>query len=236
MPLRFTHYFSIKNSSDLVEYLYIDNKYLIMKNAYGYVRVSSRSQNYDLQVESIKAFCKMRDCDLVKVFADKASGKDTDREQYQKMIDTLIEMKNPQGIDTLVVTKLDRVGRSVSDLVGFVKTLSANNIDFATTLESVDTTNSQGRLFFHIMSALAEYERELINERTEAGLKKYLANGGKMGKPKKEIDMVEVSRLLDLNVPKTAIARKMKISMPTLYARIAELPITRAKLVELLKK
>jgi DNA invertase Pin-like site-specific DNA recombinase len=207
-----------------------------MKNAYGYVRVSSRSQNYDLQVESIKAFCKMRDCDLVKVFADKASGKDTDREQYQKMIDTLIEMKNPQGIDTLVVTKLDRVGRSVSDLVGFVKTLSANNIDFATTLESVDTTNSQGRLFFHIMSALAEYERELINERTEAGLKKYLANGGKMGKPKKEIDMVEVSRLLDLNVPKTAIARKMKISMPTLYARIAELPITRAKLVELLKK
>jgi DNA invertase Pin-like site-specific DNA recombinase len=193
-----------------------------MKNAYGYVRVSSRSQNYDLQVESIKSFCKMRDCELVKVFADKASGKDTDREQYQKMIDTLIEMKNPQGIDTLVVTKLDRVGRSVSDLVGFVKTLSANNIDFATTLESVDTTNSQGRLFFHIMSALAEYERELINERTEAGLRKYLANGGKMGKPKKDIDMVEVKRLLDLKVPKTAIARKMKVSMPTLYARLQE--------------
>ena len=191
-----------------------------MKNAYGYVRVSSRSQNYDLQVESIKAFCKMRDCELVKVFADKASGKNTEREQYQKMIDTLIEMRNPQAIDTLVVTKLDRVGRSVSDLVGFVKTLSANNIDFATTLESVDTTNSQGRLFFHIMSALAEYERELINERTEAGLRKYLANGGKMGKPKKEIDMIEVNRLLELKVPKTAIARKMKISMPTLYSRL----------------
>jgi DNA invertase Pin-like site-specific DNA recombinase len=72
------------------------------------------------------------------------------------------------------------------------------------------------------MSALAEYERELINERTEAGLRKYLANGGKMGKPKKEIDMIEVKRLLDLKVPKTAIARKMKISMPTLYARLQE--------------
>jgi DNA invertase Pin-like site-specific DNA recombinase len=193
-----------------------------MKNAYGYVRVSSRSQNYDLQVESIKAFCKMRDLELVKVFADKASGKNTDREQYQKMIDTLIEMKNPQAIEVLVVTKLDRVGRSVSDLVGFVKMLEAYRIDFATTLESVDTTNSQGRLFFHIMSALAEYERELINERTEAGLRKYLANGGKMGKPKKEIDMEEVKRLLELKVPKTAIARKMKISMPTLYSRLGE--------------
>lgn len=193
-----------------------------MKNVYGYVRVSSKSQNYDLQVESIKAFCKMRDYELVKIFGDRQSGKDMEREQFQKMIETLIDMGNPQGITTLIVTKLDRVGRSVSDLVGFIKKLNDNKIDFATTLESIDTTNSQGRLFFHIMSALAEYERELINERTEAGLRKYLANGGKMGKPKKEIDMVEVKRLLDLKVPKAAIARKLKISMPTLYARLKE--------------
>jgi DNA invertase Pin-like site-specific DNA recombinase len=193
-----------------------------VKQVYGYVRVSSRSQNYDLQVESIKDFCKMRDYELVKVFGDRQSGKDMDREQFKKMVATLIEFKNPQQIETIVVTKLDRVGRSVSDLVGFVKLLAANNIDFVTTLESVDTTNSQGRLFFHIMSALAEYERELINERTEAGMKKYLANGGKMGQPKKEIDMVEVKRLLDLKVPKTAIARKMKVSMPTLYSRLGE--------------
>ena len=193
-----------------------------MKNVYGYVRVSSRSQNYDLQVESIKAFCKMRDLELVKVFGDQQSGKNMDRVEFKKMLETLTEMKNPQAITTLVVTKLDRVGRSVSDLVGFIKKLNDNKIDFATTLESVDTTNSQGRLFFHIMSALAEYERELINERTEAGLKKYLANGGKMGKPKREIDMVEVKRLLELKVPKTAIARKMKISPPTLYARLKD--------------
>lgn len=193
-----------------------------MKNVYGYVRVSSRSQNYDLQVESIKAFCKMRDYELVKIFGDRQSGKNMDRVEFQKMVDTLIDMDNPQAITTLVVTKLDRVGRSVSDLVGFIKKLNANKIDFATTLESIDTTTSQGRLFFHLMSALAEYERELINERTDAGLRKYLANGGKMGKPKKEIDMLEVKRLLELKVPKTAIARKMKISMPTLYARLAE--------------
>jgi len=193
-----------------------------MKNVYGYVRVSSRSQNYDLQVESIKAFCRMRDYELVKIFGDQQSGKDMNRVEFQKMLDTLIEFKNPQSITTLIVTKLDRVGRSVSDLVGFIKKLNVNKIDFATTLESVDTTNSQGRLFFHIMSALAEYERELINERTDAGLRKYLAEGGKMGKPKKKIDMVEVHRLLELKVPKTVIARKMKVSLPTLYARLSE--------------
>lgn len=191
-----------------------------MKPVYGYVRVSSRSQNYDGQVESIKAFCKVRDFELLKIFGDRQSGKDMDRVEFQKMVSTLIEMKNPQGVETLVVTKLDRVGRSVSDLVGFIKTLNENKIDFVTTLESVDTTNSQGRLFFHIMSALAEYERELINERTAAGLNRYLANGGKMGKPKKELDMEEVKRLLGLKVPKTAIARKMKVSMPTLYDRL----------------
>jgi DNA invertase Pin-like site-specific DNA recombinase len=193
-----------------------------MKNVYGYVRVSSRSQNYDLQVESIKAFCKMRDYNLVKIFGDRQTGKNMDRVEFQKMVSTLIEFGNPQSIETLVVTKLDRVGRSVSDLVKFVKELSENKINIVTTLETVDTTTSQGMLFFHLMSALAEYERELINERTDAGLRKYLANGGKMGKPKKEIDMVEVKRLLELKVPKTAIARKMKISMPTLYARLAE--------------
>ena len=101
-----------------------------------------------------------------------------------------------------------------------LKHLDLNKIDFVTTLESIDTTNSQGRLFFHIMWALAEYERELINERTEAGLRKYLANGGKMGKPKKEIDMVEVKRVIRSRSSENGYRKKMKISMPTLYSRL----------------
>jgi DNA invertase Pin-like site-specific DNA recombinase len=191
-----------------------------MQNVYGYVRVSTRSQNYELQVESIKDFCKVRTLNLVKIFGDKQTGKNLDRIEFQKMLDTIINFKNPQGIELLIVTKLDRIGRSISDLIKVVKDLSDNNINIITTLETVDTTTPQGMLFFHMMGALAEYERELINERTIAGLKKYLANGGKMGKPKIEIDMAEVNRLLDLKVPKTAIARKMKISMPTLYSRL----------------
>lgn len=193
-----------------------------MKLVYGYVRVSSQSQNYDLQVESIKEFCKTRDYQLIKLFGDRQSGKDMDRVEFQKMISTLIEFKNPQKVETIIVTKLDRVGRSVSDLVKFVKEISEHNINIITTLETVDTTTPQGMLFFHMMSALAEYERELIHERTVTGLRKYLANGGRMGKPKKEVDMIEVNRLLVLGVPKTAIARKMKVSIPTLYDRLED--------------
>ena len=193
-----------------------------MKNVYGYVRVSSRSQNYDLQVDSIKTFCKNRDYALLKVFGDRQTGKDMDRIEFQKMKETLISFKNPQAVEAIIVTKLDRVGRSVLDLVGFIKELADNKINIITTLETIDTTTPQGMLFFHMMSALAEYERELIHERTNAGMAKYLANGGKMGKPKLEIDMVEVNRLLVMGVPKTAIARKMKISMPTLYDRLGE--------------
>jgi DNA invertase Pin-like site-specific DNA recombinase len=193
-----------------------------MTNVYGYVRVSSRSQNYDLQVQSIKDFCKMREFNLIKIFGDRQSGRDMERPEFQKMMSTLVEFKNPQGIELLVVTKLDRVGRSVSDLVKFVKEIAEHKINIVTTQETVDTTTPQGMFFFHMMGALAEYERELINERTIAGLKQYLANGGRMGKPKKEIDMVEVNRLLALKVPKTAIARKLKITPPTLYKRIAE--------------
>jgi DNA invertase Pin-like site-specific DNA recombinase len=191
-----------------------------MKNVYGYVRVSSRSQNYDGQVDSIKDFCKTRDFNLLKIFGDRQSGKNMERVEFQKMLSTLIELKNPQRAEAIVVTKLDRVGRSVSDLVEFIKTLAESKINIITTLETVDTTTPQGMLFFHVMSALAEYERELITERTAAGLQKYLANGGKMGKPRCEIDMIEVRRLLDLKVPKTAIARKLKISTPTLYNRL----------------
>ena len=121
-----------------------------MKLVYGYVRVSSKSQNYDLQVESIKEFCKNRDYQIVKIFGDRQSGKDMERVEFQKMVSTLIEFKNPQGIETIIVTKLDRVGRSVSDLVRFVKEISDHNINIVTTLETVDTTTPQGMLFFHM--------------------------------------------------------------------------------------
>ena len=182
-----------------------------MTNVYGYVRVSTRSQNYDSQIEMITQFCKMKEYALINVFSDKASGKDTDRAEYQNMMTTL--EKNPQNVSVVIVTKIDRVGRNIRDLLKFVDTLNSKNIGFVAIQNSIDTTIKEGRFFLYIMGALSEYERELILERTEAGRKKYLANGGKLGKPKLKLPVAEIKRLIEEGVPKAEVARRMRVSM-----------------------
>ena len=189
-----------------------------MENVYGYVRVSTRSQNYDNQVEVIQNFCKLKNYNLIKVFADKASGKDTDRVEYQAMIETL--QANPQNVEVLIVTKIDRVGRSIRDLLKFVDWCSEHKIGFVAIQNNIDTTIKEGRLFLYIMGALSEYERELILERTETGRKAYLANGGKLGKPQIKLPIDEIKRLVYEGVPKTEVARRFRVSVPTIYKRL----------------
>jgi DNA invertase Pin-like site-specific DNA recombinase len=162
----------------------------------------------------------MKEYTLAKIYADKASGKDTDREEYQSMMDTL--KKNPQSISAVIVTKIDRVGRNIRDLLEFVDKLNAKEIGFIAIQNSIDTTIKEGRLFFYIMGALSEYERELILERTETGRKKYLAEGGKLGKPKLKISIDEIRRQLDMGVPKAEIARRLRVSIPTIYSRLRD--------------
>ena len=191
-----------------------------MVNVYGYVRVSTRSQNYDSQVDMITQFCKMKGYELLKIFADKASGKDTDRVAYQEMLE-VIEM-NPQQATVIIITKIDRIGRNLRDLLKFVDLLETKKIDFVAIQNNIDTTIKEGRLFLYIMGALSEYEREIILERTEIGRKRYIANGGKLGKPKIKLPLDEIKRLVGEGVPKTEVARRMRVSVPTIYARLSE--------------
>lgn len=191
-----------------------------MMNVYGYVRVSTRSQNYDTQLEMIKNFCKLKDYNLLKIFEDKESGKDTNRSGYQDMMKVL--ETNPQGAGIVIITKLDRIGRSIRDLLKFVDFLEEKKIGFVALGNNIDTTTKEGRLVFYIFGAIAEYERELILERTETGRKKYLADGGKLGKPKIKLPVDEIKRLAGEGVPKTEIARRMRISVPTVYDRLQE--------------
>lgn len=191
-----------------------------MTKVYGYVRVSTRSQEYDIQIDMIKNFCKVKDYELLRIFEDKASGKDMERPGYQELMK--IMEKNPQNAEVLIVTKLDRVGRSIRDLIGFVDWCSAKSIGFVAIGNSIDTTTKEGRLFFYIMGALAEYERELIAERTEAGIKKYVESGGALGRPEKKVNVNEVRRLVAEGVPKARIARLMGISRQTVYERLKE--------------
>jgi DNA invertase Pin-like site-specific DNA recombinase len=124
----------------------------------GYARVSTQDQNLELQREALsKAGCK-------KVFEDKVSGTRADRPGLAKTLEMLREG------DTLVVWKLDRLGRSVKQLVDLVGDLHKHGVQFRSLTDSIDTGTPSGRFFFHVMASLAEMERELTVERTRAGL------------------------------------------------------------------
>lgn len=138
----------------------------------GYARVSTQEQTLDLQKDALtKAECEH-------IFTDTMSGAKAERPGLQE---ALIYMR--QG-DVLVVWKLDRLGRSLKNLIELVTDLDARGIGFRSVTENIDTTTTGGKLVFHIFGALAEFERNLIRERTLAGLAAARARGRKGGRPR----------------------------------------------------
>ena len=138
----------------------------------GYARVSTEDQNLDLQFDALKeAGCK-------KIFQDKISGVKEDRDGLLQVL----EIVRPG--DTLVVWKLDRLGRSLQHLISVVDELKGKDVYFRSLKENLDTSSSTGKLIFHIFGALAEFERDIIRERTMAGLAAARARGRVGGRPK----------------------------------------------------
>ena len=175
----------------------------------GYARVSTFEQNLDLQKDALKkAGCK-------KIFVDKVSGVAAARPGIEDAISYLREG------DTLVVWRLDRLGRSLKHLIELVGHLEGKNIGFHSLQESIDTSSSGGRLVFHFFGALAEFERNLIQERTKAGLAAARARGKKGGRPKALNDQqreLVVKLYNERNNSIKEICEMMKISKPTLYS------------------
>ncbi len=186
--------------------------------AYGYARVSTQGQDLELQLKQIKEYANFRGIDLVGIFQDKASGKNIEREDFKNMMKTLVT--NPQGVNAIVITKLDRMGRSLLDLINTTKWLEEQQIGLISITNSIDTTTKEGRLFFYIMGALGEYERELIMERTQAGRAEAIRKGVRIGRPAKNINIDDVKRMIASGVPKTVIAEQMKVDRNTLYNRL----------------
>lgn len=152
----------------------------------GYVRVSTNDQNTALQRNALEC----SGCELI--FEDKMSGKTSERPGLKKVLRTLSEG------DTLVVWKLDRLGRSMRHLIVLVEELRDRGINFRSLTDSIDTSTPMGRFFFHVMGALAEMERELIVERTRAGLAAARAEGrigGRRPKYKPE-EWAQMGRLI----------------------------------------
>ena len=173
----------------------------------GYARVSTQDQHLDLQREAlIKAGCQ-------KIFEDKTSGNRAERPGLATALEMLREG------DTLIVWKLDRLGRSVKQLVDLVGELYKQGVQFKSLTDSIDTSTPSGRFFFHVMASLAEMERELIVERTRAGLEVARQLGRKGGrKPKMTASKIEsAKRLLASGVPPKDVAKNLGVSIPTLY-------------------
>src|SRR5476649_2813636 len=138
----------------------------------GYARVSTREQNLDMQIIALEnAGCE-------KIYEEIVSGVKADR----PVLNNLLKQLRPG--DTLVVWKLDRLGRSLKHLVDLVQVLIENNIGLCSLNDPIDTTTSQGRLIFNIFASLAEFERDVIRERTQAGLSAARARGRLGGRPR----------------------------------------------------
>lgn len=142
-----------------------------MGHIYGYARVSTLEQDPALQVDALAA----AGCE--RVFVDHASGKTTARPQLELLRSTLLPG------DTLVVWRLDRLGRSLSHLVETFTELGEQGVAFRSLSEAIDTATAAGRLMFHVMGALAEFEHQLILERTRAGIESARARGRMGGRP-----------------------------------------------------
>ena len=180
----------------------------------GYARVSTDDQNLDLQVDALKkAGCE-------RLFYDQVSGAAAAKAGLEEALAYLREG------DALVVWKLDRLGRTVKGLVELVDLLKGRSIQFRSLTDGIDTSTAGGRFFFHMMAALAEMERDLIRERTTAGLAAARARGRKGGrKPKLDAAKLDAARkLLNAGTPAVDVAKTLGVGRATLYRHLGEQP------------
>lgn len=188
----------------------------------GYARVSTKGQKLDRQIASLEAAGCQR------IFSDKKSGKNTEREELWKALDYLREG------DTLVVPSLDRLGRSIQDLIAIVAGLRKRGIGFRSLHEALDTTTPGGRLVFHVFAALAEFIRELIVQGTHEGLAAARARGERLGRPPAMTEeQIRHARamLTDPEASISSIAKLLGVSRTTIYKYVPELAAGRASLV-----
>lgn len=173
----------------------------------GYARVSTTGQTLDAQVDALtRSGCE-------RIFPETASGSRSDR----PILAEALEYLRPG--DTLVVMKLDRAARSLRHLLDIMETLSRRKVEFVSVTEALDTSSPGGKLVFSIFGAIAEFERSLIVERTQAGLAAAKRRGRTGGRPRKMTDekVIAARKLLSQDHSATEVAAMLGVSVPTLF-------------------
>ena len=176
----------------------------------GYARVSTQDQSPALQLDALKA----AGCE--RIFVETASGAVRDRPELKAALDYL----RGDADDVLVVWKLDRLARSLSQLIDTADLLERRGIGLRSLTEAIDTTSAGGRLIFHVFGAMAEFERSIIRERTRAGLQAARARGRQGGRPPalSAKDVAAAKALLtDPEITVAEVARRLKVAASTLY-------------------
>ena len=175
----------------------------------GYARVSTVDQNPELQLAALKE----AGCD--RIYSEHASGNARKRPELDRLFESL------RAGDTLVVWRFDRLGRSVSNLVSLVEQLRSKNVDLVSLTEGIDTNTPIGEAVFTIIAAFSQMERQLVSERTRAGVASHRKNGNRWGASSKfhDPENVELARSLlrEGTLPKATIARRIGVHPVTLY-------------------
>jgi DNA invertase Pin-like site-specific DNA recombinase len=178
---------------------------------YGRVSTFDKGQDPELQLGPLREYCKARGMINVQEFVDICTGSKERRPE----LDKLMELARKRLIDTIVVWKMDRFGRSLKHLVLAIDELNSLGVSFVSYMEQIDFSTPVGKLMFHIIAAMAEFERELIRERVKAGLENARKKGKRLGR--KPVAPIDAEKVIELHMRDPAlsvrdIARKTKLS------------------------
>lgn len=173
----------------------------------GYARVSTVGQNLEIQKEALKsAGCE-------KIFSEKVSGAKINRKEFDAMMEFAREG------DQVIVTRLDRLSRSSMELQNTAKTLENKKIDLRVLEQDIDTSSPSGKLLFNMIGIVAEFEREMINERAAEGRKAAMQNGVKFGRKKAlgTDEIIEIKNLVSSGLGKKEVGKRFGVSRSTIY-------------------
>ena len=183
-----------------------------------YGRVSTTGQSVENQVRELKRYCKAREYNVYNVYLDSGiSGSKESRPEFDRMMSDAKKCK----FNCLLVWKLDRLSRSLKHLLTTLDTLSSLNISFICYSDNIDTTTASGRLMFQMVGAFAEFERELIRERVNLGLKRARAKGKQLGRPTLKVNKYKVLNLRNNGKSIRDISKELHISIGSVHKTLS---------------
>lgn len=186
----------------------------------AYARVSTDRQDLEVQLAEIRQYAAVRGWELVATYTDVASGAREDRAEFRRLLADAARRR----FDAVVVQRFDRAARSVKQLVQTLEHLRGCRVAFISLREDIDTSTPAGELIFHVMGAIAQFERALIGDRIRSGLRRARALGKVLGRPRAAVQPGEVLALRGEGLSYRAIGRRLRISPALAHRLIRQAP------------